>query len=385
MSSEILESTSQINILIGENGSGKTRKLDRVSEANSKDRQKNLIIINNARCKNLARRSKNYLNYVDSIKDFKKIVHVFIKKIFADIETGDVYEADTNFIKIKDILNYLSYDESLYISVDKQFIDHDFYKNFDIFDGDYTHYEYVHSYLNYLHTIELENGDQVLEIDLCNDVFGNNENTIKFLFLITHYWGAKFDVYLARENILYKFDYLSSGEKRLITNIFFIANSLKSTKKNILIIDEPEVSLHPKWQIEYLENISNVFYKYEIQIFIATHSPLILADLFFDRENFINLSYSIFHIDSYDVNLIKNKAELSIEAIYWNVFGVLTPQNSFLSRQLNKLLNDLHANKIDLNLFFNRVDKFKKASIDQSQIETIDIVMKHVMEKESQF
>lgn len=376
----ILNSQTQINILIGENGSGKTTKLSRITQELKSERNNNLIIINNAGCKNLPKLSKNYLSYSDLAKNFRSLVYRFIENSFMAIDRGDLYDTDFTLRQIRDILDYVGYDGSLYIAVDKKFIDHNFYKRLDDFDGDYTHFDYVHSYLNYLHTVELVNTDQILEICLDEDLYGNNENTIKFLFLIKKYWNAKFDLYFSKGVKLFKFDHLSSGEKKLITGIFFIATSIRSEKNNILIIDEPEVSLHPKWQIEYLENISNLFYKYNIKIFIATHSPLILADLFFDKLDTISLSYSIFHIDQDGVNKITSKDELSIEAIYWNVFGVLTPQNSFLSRKLNQLLNDLHTKEINIEFFLDMINKFENASIDKNQMETLNLVKNHALE-----
>lgn len=68
---------------------------------------------------------------------------------------------------------------------------------------------------------------------------------------------------------------LSSGEKQL----FFRLLSLKSLNLNdaIIIIDEPEASLHPEWQ----RKIINVYRKIgqNNQLIIATHSPLIVGSV----------------------------------------------------------------------------------------------------------
>jgi len=68
---------------------------------------------------------------------------------------------------------------------------------------------------------------------------------------------------------------LSSGEKQL----FFRFLSLKRLNVNntIIIVDEPETSLHPEWQrkiIKVYENIGE-----NNQIIMATHSPLILGSV----------------------------------------------------------------------------------------------------------
>lgn len=68
---------------------------------------------------------------------------------------------------------------------------------------------------------------------------------------------------------------LSSGEKQL----FLRALSLKFLEVNnsIILIDEPEISLHPQWQkkiIQVYESIGK-----DNQLIIATHSPHIIGDI----------------------------------------------------------------------------------------------------------
>lgn len=69
---------------------------------------------------------------------------------------------------------------------------------------------------------------------------------------------------------------LSSGEKQLV--IFFIFSLIEYRSKNssILLIDEPELSLHIEWQEKLLPSILNKNSKK--QIILATHSPDIIGD-----------------------------------------------------------------------------------------------------------
>lgn len=80
---------------------------------------------------------------------------------------------------------------------------------------------------------------------------------------------------------LYNVDCLSSGERQLliiIANVLFnkYSNPL-SSKQSIIIIDEPELSLHMRWQEMFSEIIleSNP----ETQFVLATHSPDIVGGL----------------------------------------------------------------------------------------------------------
>jgi predicted ATP-dependent endonuclease of OLD family len=67
---------------------------------------------------------------------------------------------------------------------------------------------------------------------------------------------------------------LSSGEKQ----IFILLTYIKySSTLNLFIIDEPELSLHPKWQGDFLDSVQKLMPE-ESQLIIATHSPEIIGD-----------------------------------------------------------------------------------------------------------
>ena len=68
---------------------------------------------------------------------------------------------------------------------------------------------------------------------------------------------------------------LSSGEKTLFSQIIFLYFS--NIKDSVLLIDEPELSLHPSWQNKVLKIYENFAFKNNCQIIIATHSPHIIA------------------------------------------------------------------------------------------------------------
>ena len=69
------------------------------------------------------------------------------------------------------------------------------------------------------------------------------------------------------------FEELSSGEKQL----YFMGFMLKNLNINntIIMIDEPEDSLHPKWQSQLLQFYSNI--GENNQVILATHSPHIIG------------------------------------------------------------------------------------------------------------
>lgn len=65
---------------------------------------------------------------------------------------------------------------------------------------------------------------------------------------------------------------LATGIKSLaILNVLYTNGCL--TNKTLLIIDEPEVHLHPQWVFEYARILSLLAKKLNVRILLATHSP----------------------------------------------------------------------------------------------------------------
>jgi predicted ATP-binding protein involved in virulence len=72
-----------------------------------------------------------------------------------------------------------------------------------------------------------------------------------------------------------KINDLSTGEQELITKAFSLY--LTDLKDSVILIDEPETSLHPKWQNRILKIYKDFAKRNNNQIIIATHSPHIIA------------------------------------------------------------------------------------------------------------
>ncbi|PKP06783.1 MAG: hypothetical protein CVU10_04280 [Bacteroidetes bacterium HGW-Bacteroidetes-5] len=66
--------------------------------------------------------------------------------------------------------------------------------------------------------------------------------------------------------------FLSSGEQQILILFSYIA--FNSDDGRIFIIDEPELSLHIKWQEDFLDNLEKITPK-STQLILATHSPIL--------------------------------------------------------------------------------------------------------------
>jgi predicted ATPase len=135
-------------------------------------------------------------------------------------------------------------------------------------------------------------------------------------------------------------DELSAGEKQ----IFFRGGSLLQMDLNdsIILIDEPELSLHPAWQQKILE-----FYKgigENNQIIIATHSPHIVSSC--KKEEVIVLDRE----DGRSV--VKSNVEetygWTVEQLLLSVFELKSVRNPEVQEKIDRF-KSLYINKEKLN------------------------------------
>lgn len=79
----------------------------------------------------------------------------------------------------------------------------------------------------------------------------------------------------SRENEL-ELTQLSSGEQHEVVLLYEL---IFNAKQNVLVlIDEPEISLHITWQKEFLNDLLKIIKIQNIHVLIATHSPSIIND-----------------------------------------------------------------------------------------------------------
>ncbi len=154
--------------------------------------------------------------------------------------------------------------------------------------------------------------------------------------IFTNSSGDKFDI-----------NGLSSGEKQLFLRT--LAIKMLEPENSIILIDEPELSLHPKWQskiIKVYERIGK-----NNQIIIATHSPHILGSV--PKENIIVLTK-----DSEGRVLPMTGDELyssygqPVDRVLEDIMGMKTTRNEDVFNLLEKTKELVRENKYD-TLEFN--------------------------------
>ncbi|WP_165780298.1 AAA family ATPase [Leptospira saintgironsiae] len=154
--------------------------------------------------------------------------------------------------------------------------------------------------------------EQIINVIELMELFGGKRHAglqIKYLF--------------ERDSQLVSLNELSSGEINLFRIMSFFLFHIRDNSS--LYIDEPENSLHPRWQYEFIGQLLDLTYMYNPQIYIATHSPFILAGLFEDKEH-------------------TQEKDHSIEKILYNYFDSIFPDSLVLPEILSDKITGFTKN-----------------------------------------
>jgi predicted ATP-binding protein involved in virulence len=69
---------------------------------------------------------------------------------------------------------------------------------------------------------------------------------------------------------------LSSGEQHELVLLYELLFKVKPN--SLVLIDEPELSLHVGWQVQFLKDLQEITKLADLDILMATHSPDIIQD-----------------------------------------------------------------------------------------------------------
>lgn len=134
----------------------------------------------------------------------------------------------------------------------------------------------------------------------------------------------------------FDFSDASSGEASILSSLIGLIPCL--TDNALIVIDEPEISLHPSWQYQYVSLIDKLLTNHNgCHIIIATHSHFIISDLPPGRSSVIHFQSS--GKNSIHANYIDEDTHgWSAEDILLSVFDMPSTRNYYLSKLLSEAL-----------------------------------------------
>ncbi len=346
------------SILIGKNGCGKSRLLDQLRTSL---KTQNITTVAIANC------IHDKFTNTDSDPNFLGARLGLEMSNIALISALESTSTNENIIfTLGKILDYAGYQNEIGISlpIESPLTFEQTKKIFNTVDSETETNRIISSINFYLHKaidgvlwIEMHSGSQDL-ISRSHIV-----NLIKFSRILNHEKrNNNISFTLRKKNgQALPFEKISSGESNQITFSFFIAS--KISQDTVIFIDEPENSLHPEWQREYINNLNNLFHYYNPKFIIATHSPLLISD-----------ECITYRIEDYRVVDVID-GDKGIEETLWRMFEIIEPESSFLSRQIVHILEDYSTRQLSQNETIRTLKALQRATTDIRQRDAISEII----------
>ncbi len=212
--------------------------------------------------------------------------------------------------------------------------------------------EIILEFIDKLIYLQDKKSSEVYEIvqNILDDIFFDFDMQINFNGI-----GQDRDIYFQnKENKQIKIEELSSGEQELITKCFSLY--LAEIKNSMILVDEPEGSMHPNWQ----NKIANIYQKIadenNNQIFLATHSPHIISSV--NKEQI--------RVFIKDENKIKAIHKFSgsygwrVDKILLEIFRMTTLRTPLIENEISNLKQQVLNNEFNLNEFKNKLSYLEK-------------------------
>lgn len=164
----------------------------------------------------------------------------------------------------------------------------------------------------------------------------------------------------------------SSGEQCILLSTLSIASAIKNNA--LILIDEPEISLHPEWQETYIELLMQIFNNHNgCHFIIATHSPQIISRL--NNENCY-----ITQTENGELKTAKEYIDKSADFQLARLFHTPGKENEYLRRlsvniltKISKGIQLSHENLRDIEILMNAHNKLDP---DDTVKTLIDLIIK---------
>lgn len=159
-------------------------------------------------------------------------------------------------------------------------------------------------------------------------------------------------------NLRYSFIESSSGEIQLISTFIGLLATLEPN--SLIVIDEPEMSLHPNWQMRFIHFLKTILSGsgYEgCHFVIATHSHFLISGLDGSNSKIIGLTRDDKKIDIVGLPENLDTFGWSPDEVLYRVFKLRSSRNHFFEYDVRKLASLIEQKSKDREQLSEVLDK----------------------------
>lgn len=171
---------------------------------------------------------------------------------------------------------------------------------------------------------------------------------------------------------------MSSGEFAMLSTVLSISAAARDDH-TLVLLDEPELSLHPNWQMTLIDNLDMALKKQACHLLIATHSHMLVSDLPLNRSSVTQLEKRK-DGNILSTQLTENTYGWSAEEVLLKVFKTTTDRNRYFAERIGKLLEQMGNNAISLEDVADELNELKEISMHLSDVDPMKMVLNTIVE-----
>lgn len=215
-------------------------------------------------------------------------------------------------------------------------------------------------------------------IDFDQNTFAAN-NDLKSIYKLKQYdLVSSTSVFFYKHGQLIDSEGMSSGEFAMLAMILSIS-AAANDNHTLILIDEPELSLHPNWQMTFIDNLDRALKKQFCHLMITTHSHMLVSDLPMNRSAVSQWEKGRDGIIVAN-QISENTYGWSAEEVLLKVFKTATDRNRYFGERIAKLLEQMGNNTISPKEVADELKDLKEISLHLSDVDPMKMVLNTIIE-----
>ena len=173
-------------------------------------------------------------------------------------------------------------------------------------------------------------------------------------------------------------DDMSSGEFAMLSTVLSIS-AAADNPHTLVLLDEPELSLHPNWQMTLIDNLDRALANQVCHMIIATHSHMLVSDLPVKRSSVTQLEKD----EKGNLNataITECTYGWSAEEVLLKVFKTATDRNRYFGERIGRLLEKMGNNSIQPKEVADELKELQEISIHLSDIDPMKTILNTIVE-----
>ena len=171
---------------------------------------------------------------------------------------------------------------------------------------------------------------------------------------------------------------MSSGEFAILSTVLSIS-AAADNPHTLVLLDEPELSLHPNWQMTLIDNLERALANQVCHMIVATHSHMLVSDLPVKRSFVTQLEKD----EKGNLNataISECTYGWSAEEVLLKVFKTATDRNRYFGERIGRLLEKMGNNSIQPKEVTDELKELQEISKHLSDIDPMKTILNTIVE-----